>query len=273
MGSMEDALRKAGVNSEPPEPPAEKACARCGKTFRPSRPQHKLCPECITVVRAERAVEKPAAGPAAKAGEGGENPDAEKSGAEKPAAEKPAEAAAAASNVTARRGEPERQRPPRRERPPGTQVRQGVPPRGIAPATGSSLPAGYLEGGYFTPEGSLRSELLTHWAEQIAQGIAWPATDSTAHQLRVFHNHVKRAVAACRFGGQPIELVLNEIQKLKPFAAERAARRKVAELFRRFLDANVDRVTDEKTLLAFAQHFQAVVAYAGGLLHMRKERR
>ena len=66
---------------------------------------------------------------------------------------------------------------------------------------------------------------------------------------------------------------MNEIQKLKPFAAERAARRKIAELFRQFLDANVDRVTDEKTLLAFAQHFQAVVAYAGGLLHQRKERR
>ena len=243
MGSMEDALRKAGVNSEPPEPPAEKLCARCGKTFRPARSQHKLCPECITAVRAERA------------------------------AEKPAEAGATAPAVTVRHGEPVRQRPPRRERAPGTRLRQGGPPRGTAPATVHSLPAGYLEGGYFTPEGSLRPELLTDWAEQIAQRVAWFPADSAAHQLRAFHNHVKRVVAARRFGGQPIELVLNKIQKLKPFAAERVARRKIPDLFRQFLDANVNQVTDEKTLLAFAQHFQAVVAYAAGLLHMRKERR
>ena len=263
MGSMEDALRKAGVNSEPPEPPAEKLCARCGKTFRPARSQHKLCPECITAVRAERAAEKPAAASGTKAGEA----------AEKSASEKPAEAGAAAPKVTVRHGEPVRQRPPGRERPSGTRLRQGGPPRGTAPATVHSLPAGYLEGGYFTPEGSLRPELLTDWAEQIAQRVAWFPADSAAHQLRAFHNHVKRVVAARRFGGQPIELVLNEIQKLKPFAAERVARRKIPDLFRQFLDANVNQVTDEKTLLAFAQHFQAVVAYAAGLLHMRKERR
>ena len=258
MGSMEDALRKAGVKSEPPEPPAEQACARCGKMFRPARPQHKLCVECIAAVRTERTAEA-----ATKAGEV----------AEKPSSTKPAETAAAAPETVERRAEPARARAPRRDRPPGTRGRERGSGRRIAPAMLHGLPAGYLEGGYFTPAGSLRSEFITHWAEQIAQGVAWPPTDSTAHQLRAFHNHVKRAVASCRFGGQPIELVLNEIQKLKPFAAERAARRKIPELFRQFLEANVDRVTDEKTLLAFAQHFQAVVAYAGGLLHQRKERR
>ena len=263
MGSMEDALRKAGVKSEPPEPPAEKACARCGKMFRPVRPQHKLCAECIAEVRTERTAEA-----ATKAGEVAEKPSSAK-----PVGEKPAETAAAALETAEHRAVPERARPPRRDRPPGARGRERGPGRGIAPVMVHGLPAGYLEGGYFTPAGSLRSELITHWAEQIAQGVAWPPTDSTAHQLRVFHNHVKRAVASCRFGGQPIELVLNEIQKLKPFAAERAARRKIPELFRQFLAANVDRVTDEKTLLAFAQHFQAVVAYAGGLLHQRKERR
>ena len=267
MGSMEDAFRKAGVTPAAPEPPPEKACARCGKTFRPARLQHKLCEECVGAVRAERAAEttgKPADSPP------------------KPGPEKPADAASGAAPPHARRGEPERERAPHRERHPPTPAGESAPARvlhAVAPARRPvfplvhGLPTGYLEGGYFTPAGALRRELLTDWAEQIAQAVAMAPADPTAHQLRAFHNHVKRVVVALKFGKRPIERVLNEIQKLKPFAAERAARRKVPDLFRQFVEANVDRVTDEKTLLAFAEHFQAVAAYAGGLLQTRKERR
>ena len=205
MGSMEDALRKAGVKSEPPEPPAEKACARCGKTFRPARLQHKLCAECIAAVRTERTAEA-----ATKAGEVAEKPSSTR-----PVGEKPAETAAAGPETVERRAEPARARAPRRDRPPGTRGRDRGPGRGIAPVMVHGLPADYLEGGYFTPAGSLRSELITHWAEQIAQGVAWPPTDSTAHQLRVFHNHVKRAVASCRFGGQPIRAGVERNSKVE----------------------------------------------------------
>lgn len=135
------------------------------------------------------------------------------------------------------------------------------------------LPQGYLADGYFTPDGALRPELLTNWAEQIALGIAGASTEATAIQVRLFANAVKRAEAAVKYGHQPLDRVLNEIGKMKAFATERAARRKVPELFRRFIEVNVDRVKDAKTLAAFAQHFQAVEAYAGGLLQMRKERR
>lgn len=264
MGSMEDAFRKAGVTPAPPEPLPEKACARCSKMFRPARPQHKLCPECIPLVRAERAA-------AEAPGKGSEG--AEKPAAEKQAEEKPAEGGSAAAAEPRPRREPDRERPPRRERPSPGFATGGAPARTVPfPGTGG-LPAGYLEGGYFTPTGALRPELLTRWAEHIAQGMASATADSTAPHLRAFYNHVKRAVAARKYGKQPIELVLNEIQKLKPFVLERAARRRVPDLFRQFLEANVDRVNDERTLLAFLQHFQAVMAYTGGLLHWRKERR
>ncbi len=156
-------------------------------------------------------------------------------------------------------------RPPlRRDRPAGEPFMGRPAPR--------DLPPGYLAGGYFTPDGKLPPELLTGWAEQIAQGIAGASTEATAIQVRLFANAVKRAEAAVKYG-QPIDRVLNEIEKMKAFATERAARRKVPELFRRFIEVNVDRVKDAKTLAAFAQHFQAVEAYAGGLLQMRKERR
>ncbi|MCX6617662.1 MAG: type III-A CRISPR-associated protein Csm2 [Acidobacteria bacterium] len=250
MGSMEDAFRKAGVAPAPPEPLPESACARCGKQFRPARPQHRMCDECATAMRSERAVQGPV--PAG--------------GAEKPAGERPAEAAAAATAPPGRE-RPFREPPPRRERPPGA--------AGTVAFVSASreLPHGYLQGGYFAPSGALRREVLTDWAEQVAQALAYMPSDSTAQQLRVFFNHVRRAWEAFKFGKRPIEPALNEIQKLKAFAVERSARRKAPEVFRRFIEANVDRVVDEKTLQAFVQHFQAVAAYAGGLLHIRKERR
>jgi len=244
MGSMEDAFRKAGVAPAPPEPLPERACARCGKQFRPARPQYRMCDECATAMRTERAAQGP--------------PPA--GGAERPADERPAEGAPAHER-------PPRERPPRRERPFNA---AGAP--AFVPAS-RELPRGYLEGGYFAPSGALRREVLTDWAEQVALALAYMPSDSTAQQLRVFFNHVRRVWEAFKFGKRPIEPALNEIQKLKAFAVERSLRRKAPEVFRRFIEANVDHVVDEKTLQAFVQHFQAVAAYAGGLLQIRKERR
>jgi len=258
MGSMEDAFRKAGVAASPPEPLPEKACARCGKQFRPARPQHRMCDECAIAARVERAAE-PAVRPAAESGE-------------KTPADKPNDAADVAAAAAPPRPRQVRERP-RSERPPAGRFGEGSAAQAAAFPASRELPVGYLEGGYLTPSGALRRELLTDWAEQIAYSLAAIPSDSTAQQLRVFRNHVRRAQDAFEFGKQPVDRVLNEIRKLKAFAVERAARRKVPEVFRRFIEANVDRVIDEKTLLAFAQHFQAVAAYAGGLLQMRKERR
>jgi len=232
------------VAPAPPEPLPERACARCGKQFRPARPQHRMCDECATAMRAERPAQGPPPG----------------GGAERPAGERPAEGAPAHER-------PPRERPPRRDRPfnaPGAVA--------FVPAS-RELPRGYLEGGYFAPSGALRREVLTDWAEQVAQALAYMPSDSTAQQLRVFFNHVRRVWEAFKFGKRPIEPALNEIQKLKAFAVERSLRRKAPEVFHRFIEANVDRVVDEKTLQAFVQHFQAVAAYAGGLLQIRKERR
>lgn len=270
MGSMEDALRKAGLataggsSAAPSEPLPEKPCARCGKNFQPARPQHRMCDECAAALRAERA----AGGGTRPEGAPGERPRREP----RPPREDrgPREHAAPREERGPR---PERaetgersDRPPRRERPPHAgPVESRLAPR--------ELPGGYLREGYFDQGGAVRRELLTSWAEQIAQGIAAMSSEATAMQLRLFANTVKRAQAAVKYGHKPVAQVLNEVEKMKAYAAERASRRKVPELFRRFVDANVERVNDEKTLGAFAQHFQAVEAFASGMLQTRKERR
>lgn len=263
MGSMEDAFRKAGLTPAPPETLPEKACARCGKMFRPGRPQHKLCDECATAARAERG--EPAARVPETAARLHES-------AAKPDSGKPAEPGAATAPLPAAeaprpRREPPRERPPRRA---PERAQESGPARVFV---SRELPRGYLENGYLTPSGALHRELLTTWAEQIAQAVAGASSEATAHQVHLFANHVRRAVASLKSGGTSLDRLLNEVRKLKAFAMERAARRKVPDVFRRFIEANVDRVTDEKSLRAFAEHFQAVEAYAGGLLQMRKERR
>ncbi len=272
MGSMEDALRKAGLTPTPtaPEPLAEKPCARCGKQFQPARPQHRMCDECAAAVRAERAV----AGPA-KPGEHAPREPREAHAAREPREPREPREAREARPAEAGPAESAAARPPRfdRERRPPRRDRPGMAEGfGHRPAP-RDLPHDYLSSGYYAPDGSLHRQLLTGWAEQVAQAIASGATEPTAVQVRLFANTVKRADAAVKYGKQPVEHVLNEVEKMKAFAAERAARRKVPESFRRFIEANVDRVTDAKSLRAFAQHFQAVEAYASGLLQMRKERR
>lgn len=252
MGTMEDAFRKAGVTPASPEPLPEKPCARCGKNFRPGRPQHKLCEECAASARTERAASPRPEGPRPE-GARPEGPRPERR--ERPTEGPPRSAEPGAERKPVARADA---RPPRRDFPPRTLQRE--------------LPDGYLADGYFAASGALRREVLTDWAEHIAEALAAHATEPTQGQLRLFLNHVKRAEMAVKYGRQPIEQVLNEIQKLKSVAVERASRRKIPEVLRRFIELNVDRVRDQKTLLAFAEHFQAVGAYAGGLLQ-RKERR
>ena len=276
MGNMEEALKKAGLSESEPEPglpaekqeetppPAEEAasapaeakpeakpptkpptkpeakkdhqCSKCGAVFVPKHPKHRLCPKCADehfTARPPRGAERPER-PTGAAGAVGTVEAVEKPAA----AEKP---------VPATR--PAVRRPVERERP-------------LRPLP-QSLPQDYLASGYFGSGGRVRDEVYTAWALRVADVLVERRLKS--RQLRAFYNHVKRAGAAMD-AGRDIHLVRADILKIKPFAAERQGRGLIPAEFREFLDRNVDQVKDEKTLRAFAEHFQAVVGYATGRL-------
>lgn len=131
----------------------------------------------------------------------------------------------------------------------------------------AALPSGYLADGYFNDRGGLHEALVTTWAEAIARGLAGPPK-MPMHQLRRFFNHVRRLDRALSLG-RPFAEVLPEVKKLKPFAVDAAGRKEsqVPQLFTRFIDANVDCVTEQGDFArGFLEHFQAVVAYAAKFL-------
>ena len=128
-----------------------------------------------------------------------------------------------------------------------------------------SLPQGYLEGGYFDA-GNIRSELLTETAESVARALGNAGV--TTAQLRRFFSHVRSVERELTQRSFPE--VTPQIQSLKPMAANYVGRgsnaweRESREVFKRFIDLNVDQVIAEKEKgfkEGFVPHFESVVAY------------
>jgi CRISPR-associated protein Csm2 len=120
---------------------------------------------------------------------------------------------------------------------------------------------------YFDAKGNLKCEYVTDLAENIAKTLG--AKKLTMHQLRAFYNHVKRLHISLK-KGRPFEEIYPEICKLKPFAEERAKKKKIPNYFREFIFRNVDKAKDPDAFLkGFVEHFQAVVAYCAGTIQER----
>jgi CRISPR type III-A-associated protein Csm2 len=115
---------------------------------------------------------------------------------------------------------------------------------------------------YFTKEGFLRTELLKEEAEQRAQDFH--RRGLTRHQLRAFFDHAKKQLQRLQYGA-PFREILPEIIRLKTAAADRAARtgpNRIPSDFRRFIDSNIDAITDQRSFeRGFMPHFEALVAY------------
>lgn len=129
---------------------------------------------------------------------------------------------------------------------------------------------------YFAADDVLKYEYVTERAMEIANCLSKVRPNMTMHQLRAFYRHVKLQEGALD-GGCPFQQVRLQICKLKPFASERASKRKIPPYFESFIRLNVEAV--EKTrdeasfrkafIEGFVEHFQAVVAYCAGTLGER----
>lgn len=130
-----------------------------------------------------------------------------------------------------------------------------------------SLPAGYLQGGYFNEKEKLRSELITRMAETVAKALGDAGV--TSAQLRRFFGQV-RSIERDLKNREDFDDVMPAILSLKPKAANYVGRgnnqweRERREVFRQFLDRNVDLVVENKEKgfkEGFLPHFESVVAY------------
>jgi len=123
------------------------------------------------------------------------------------------------------------------------------------------LPPGYLAGGYFNAAGYLKNELLVDHAREVASLIGEGNDGIKNSQLRKFFGHVRAADMRMNYG-VPYEAVHVSILELASFVADAKGKSKVPEVFRRFIDKNLENVHDAKSFReGFVKHFQAVVGF------------
>ncbi len=119
------------------------------------------------------------------------------------------------------------------------------------------LPRGYLERGYFDKDGNVLPEVIQEWPEQLARTFLREGLKST--QLRRFFNRAR----AIEQQALPFERLKEDILSLKPIVAASVGRRTAPDIFKMFIDKNIDLAVNspESYGRGFLTHFQSVVAY------------
>jgi len=123
------------------------------------------------------------------------------------------------------------------------------------------LPRGYLQNGYFDSQGNLWPEIIQQWPDEIAQTFRDGRLTTT--QLRRFFNQARALEKELKT--KTFERLKEDVATLKPIAAASVGRKTAPDIFKQFIDRNVDlvlRSPDSDALVrGFLTHFQSVVAY------------
>lgn len=124
------------------------------------------------------------------------------------------------------------------------------------------LPAGYLANGYFDENGNVLPEIIQTWPPQLAQLFSRGSPKLNTAQLRRFYNKVcdiKQRLDS----GQSFDSLKEQIYSLGPLAAAAVGRGTAPQLFKDFIDRNVQLAvkSDGHFRRGFRTHFESIVAY------------
>ena len=126
------------------------------------------------------------------------------------------------------------------------------------------LPEGYLAGGYYrqAPGGErvLDERYIIDYPKAIAQGLSDHDLNKSA-QLRKFYDYCIRLRDMMAYQGKSFPALRADLDRLVPFAQYAQKRRRVSDLFVRFVAQNVEAIGDEEEFRAFLKHFEALIAY------------
>ncbi len=148
----------------------------------------------------------------------------------------------------------------------GYQPQHGpVPPRSFPPRQRppARLPEGYLQKGYFDSKGNLWPEVVQQWPEELAGTFKGSGLAST--QLRRFFNRARTLEMQLDSGTKGFDRLKEDLLILKTLAAASVGKRNAPELFKTFMDKNVDiavKFPDEMAFKrGFLTHLQSLIAY------------
>lgn len=125
-----------------------------------------------------------------------------------------------------------------------------------------SLPEGYLVRGYYedAEKKVMRPEYIIKYPKEIVEELKCDRNKNKSSQLRKYYEFVIRIKDRLRQTNTSYDEMKSEIGRLIPFAEYALTRGKVSDYFQKFISKNVNCIHDEKDFMAFAKHFEAIIA-------------
>lgn len=134
---------------------------------------------------------------------------------------------------------------------------------------------GYLQGGYFDNNGSLKAEYVSRaTVDPLVQAMGQAFPPLTTHQLRRFFQHCRAIEARLKAKQAAWDALNADFRKLDVAAADAFGKstKKIPLLFHDFIRRNVAAVSGEKDFVhGFIPHFEALVGF--GAQHLRERER
>lgn len=123
-----------------------------------------------------------------------------------------------------------------------------------------NLPDGYLARGYYEDADKkiLRMEYIIDYPKEIVDQLKMEKNKSS--QLRKYYEFVIRIKDRLRQTNVSYDEMKSAIASLIPYTEYARTRGKVSDYFRKFIGKNVNSIHDEKDFMAFAKHFEAIIA-------------
>ena len=124
------------------------------------------------------------------------------------------------------------------------------------------LPNGYLEKGYYEDDEKkiMRVEYIVQYPKEIVDQLKKDRNKNKSSQLRRYYEFVIRIKDRLRQSGTTFDEMKSEIGRLIPFAEYAVTRGKVSAYFQKFINKNINSIRDERDFMAFAKHFEAIIA-------------
>lgn len=106
----------------------------------------------------------------------------------------------------------------------------------------------------------LKPEFVTEYPQQLADELS-NASINKLSQIWRFYDHARRIQDRVIHNGETFASVNADLQFLKPVVYNALNKETVTEVFKKFIDNNLDQIKNEDDLAAFIKHFQALIAY------------
>lgn len=125
------------------------------------------------------------------------------------------------------------------------------------------LPQNYLEGGYYKDleKSVLDENYIIKFSKDIANNLQNEGRDKNkSSQVRKYYEYIARIKQHLKYE-KDFDKVISQIQRLSYFVNYAKTRGKVGNLFVSFIEKNLENIKDKEDFMAFAIHFEAIMAY------------